>query len=76
LSAAQELEEAARRYAAEAIRLDSQGARGMAIQMYQKAIQTLITLAKIYPDYNLNRLYIERAKAYQERVKALQHQRS
>jgi len=72
LTAAQELEEAARRYAAEAIRLDSQGARGMAIQMYQKAIQTLITLAKIYPDYNLNRLYIERAKAYQERVKALQ----
>lgn len=72
MSAAQELEEAARRYASEAIRLDSQGARGMAIQMYQKAIQTLITLAKIYPDYNLNRLYIERAKAYQERVKVLQ----
>ncbi|MEM3386234.1 MAG: AAA family ATPase [Nitrososphaerales archaeon] len=72
MSAAQELEEAARRYAAEAIRLDSQGSRGMAIQMYQKAIQTLITLAKIYPDYNLNKLYIERAKAYQERIKALQ----
>ncbi len=72
MSAAQELEEAARRYASEAIRFDSQGARGMAIQMYQKAIQTLITLAKIYPDYKLNRLYLERAKAYQERIKALQ----
>ena len=72
MSAAQELEEAARRYAAEAIRLDSQGARGMAIQMYQKAIHALITLAKIYPEYNLNKLYIERAKAYEERVKALQ----
>lgn len=72
LMAAQELEEAARKYAAEAIRLDSQGARGMAIQMYQKAIQTLITLAKIYPEYKLNKIYLDRAMAYQERIKALQ----
>lgn len=70
--AARELEEDAKRYAAEAIRLDSQGAHGMAIQMYQKAISTLVKLVHLYPDYRLNKHYLERAMAYQERVKAIQ----
>jgi len=70
-TAANELEEAARRYAGEAIRLDSQGARGMAIQMYQNAISTLIKLAQIYPEYQLNKLYLDRAGKYQDRVNAL-----
>jgi len=43
----------------------------MAIQMYQRAISTLIKLAQLYPDYNLNKLYLDRASAYQERIKAL-----
>ena len=70
--AAKELEDDAKKYASEAIRLDSQGAHGMAIQMYQKAISTLVKLVHIYPDYRLNRQYTERAMAYQERVKAIQ----
>ncbi|MBM3898390.1 MAG: AAA family ATPase [Thaumarchaeota archaeon] len=70
--AAKELEETATRYAAEAIRHDSHGARGKAIQMYQVAIQTLLKLAHLYPDYKLNKLYMDRAMAYQERIKALQ----
>ncbi len=70
--AAKELEDDAKKYAAEAIRLDSQGAHGMAIQMYQKAISTLVKLVHLYPDYRLNRQYTERAMAYQERVKAIQ----
>ena len=70
--AARELEEDARKYASEAIRLDSQGAHGMAIQMYQRAISTLIKLVHLYPDYHLNRHYLERATVYQERVKAIQ----
>ncbi len=72
MSASQELEKAAKNYAIEAIRLDKQGAKGMAITMYQKAIETLLKLAQLYPDYNLNKVYIQRAMAYQERVKALQ----
>ena len=72
MSASQELEKAAKNYAVEAIRLDKQGAKGMAITMYQKAIETLLKLAQLYPDYNLNKVYIQRAIAYQERVKALQ----
>src|SRR5712691_4821625 len=70
--AARELEEDARKYASEAIRMDSQGAHGMAIQMYQKAISTLIKLVHVYPEYKLNRQYMDRAMAYQERVKAIQ----
>ncbi|TLY04313.1 MAG: AAA family ATPase [Thaumarchaeota archaeon] len=44
----------------------------MAIQMYQRAISTLIKLVHLYPDYHLNRHYLERATVYQERVKAIQ----
>jgi len=72
LVAAKELEEAAGKYASEAIRLDSQGAHGMAIVMYQRAITALIKLAQLYPEYKLNKLYLERATTYQERIKALQ----
>lgn len=71
MSAAKELEDSAGKYASEAIRLDSQGARGMAIQSYQKSISTLIKLAKLYPNYKLNKLYIDRATVYQERINAL-----
>ena len=70
--APQELENSASKYAAEAIRLDSQGSRGMAIQSYQHAIESLVKLVQIYPEYKLNKVYMERASAYQNRVKALQ----
>lgn len=70
-SAARELEDAACRHAAEAIRFDTQGSHGMAIVMYQNAISTLIKLAQLYPGYQLNRLYLQRAATYQERIKAL-----
>jgi len=72
MSASQELEKAATNYALEAVRLDKQGSRGMAITMYQKAIETLLKLVQLYPEYSLNKVYIQRAIAYQERIKALQ----
>jgi len=70
--APQELENSASKYAAEAIRLDSRGSRGMAIQSYQRAIEALIKLVEIYPEYKLNKVYMERASAYQNRIKSLQ----
>ncbi len=72
MSASQELEKAATNYALEAVRLDKQGARGMAITMYQKAIESLLKLVQLYPEYSLNKVYIQRAIAYQERIKVLQ----
>jgi len=72
LSASSELEKAATSYAIEAVRLDKQGSKGMAITMYQKAIETLLKLVQLYPDYGLNKVYIQRAMSYQERIRAVQ----
>ncbi len=72
MSASQELEKGATNYALEAVRLDKQGSRGMAITMYQRAIESLLKLVQLYPEYNLNKVYIQRAMAYQERIKIIQ----
>src|SRR6476659_2562259 len=70
--APQELENTASKYAAEAIKLDSQGSHSVAILSYQRSSEALIRLVEIYPEYKLNRVYLERASAYQNRIKALQ----
>jgi SpoVK/Ycf46/Vps4 family AAA+-type ATPase len=72
MSASQELEKNATNNALEAVRLDKRGSKGMAITMYQKAIESLLQLTQLYPEYGLNKVYIQRAIAYQERIKALQ----
>jgi len=73
--AAGELEGSAIKYANEAIRLDSQGSYPQAVTMYQKAISTLMKLVQLYPRYELNQIYSERAMAYQERIRAIQEAR-
>ncbi len=70
--APQELENSASKYAAEAIRLDSEGSNVQAISAYQRAVEALVKLVQIYPDYKLNKIYMERAGSYQNRIKALQ----
>jgi len=70
--APQELENNASKYASEAIKFDSQGARGMAIANYQKAIDSLVKLLQLYPTSKLNPLYKERCNSYHNRIKALQ----
>ena len=70
--APQEIEKSASRYASDAIKYDSQGARGMAIAHYQKAIDALFKLMHLYPDSKLNKIYTERMKSYQNRIKILQ----
>lgn len=70
--APQELENSASKYAAEAIKLDSEGSNGQAISAYQRAVEALVKLVQIYPDYKLNKIYMERASSYQNRIKALQ----
>ncbi len=68
----EELEETAATYAREAIRLDSQGNFAGSIIYYQNAVETLLKLIKLYPENPVNRMYYEKARAYQERIKALQ----
>ena len=69
--APQELEKNASKYASDAIKYDSQGARGMAIPYYQRAIDSLLKLMRLYPDSKLNKIYTERMKSYQNRIEAL-----
>ena len=70
--APQELEKSASQYATNAIKYDSQGARGMAMTHYQKASESLHKLMRLYPDSKLNKIYAVRMKSYQDRIKALQ----
>ncbi|HKM60693.1 MAG TPA: AAA family ATPase [Candidatus Bathyarchaeia archaeon] len=72
MSASSELEKAATAYALDAVRLDKQGQKGRAITFYQKSIESLLQLVQLYPEYGLNKVYVQRAIAYQERIKALQ----
>ena len=72
MSASQELERAATSYALDAVKMDKQGNKGRAITLYQKAIESLLQLVQLYPEYGLNKVYVQRAIAYQERIKSLQ----
>lgn len=72
MSASHELEKAATTYALDAVKMDKAGQKGRAITLYQKAIENLLQLVQLYPEYGLNKVYVQRAIAYQERIKALQ----
>ena len=72
MAAIHELERTAAQYATKAVNLDRKGDKETAIEMYRKAIETLIKIAKLYPDYSLNKIYMERVAAYRQRIKMLQ----
>jgi SpoVK/Ycf46/Vps4 family AAA+-type ATPase len=69
---AQDLEQSAAKYASEAVRFEEQGAKGMAMTMYQRATESLLRLVNLYPEFGLNRIYLQRAEAYRQRVRLLQ----
>ena len=73
--APQELEKSASKYAAAAIKADSQGAVGMAITDYQNASDTLLKLIRLYPTSSVNKIYKTSYQKYQERIKALKETR-
>ncbi|MCW3998437.1 MAG: AAA family ATPase [Candidatus Bathyarchaeota archaeon] len=72
MGASSELEKAATAYALDAVKSDKKGAKGRAVTLYQKAISSLLQLVQLYPEYGLNKVYVQRAMAYQERIKILQ----
>ena len=74
--APQELENTAGKYASEAIKFDSQGARGMAITNYQHAIDSLVKLLQLYPNSKLNSIYKEKCASYHGRITILQQAHS
>jgi SpoVK/Ycf46/Vps4 family AAA+-type ATPase len=72
MSAVSELERYAVQYSSEAIKLDRQGSRGLAISKYQRATEVLLKLCSLYPTSPQNRIYMKRVEAYRERIKQLQ----
>jgi SpoVK/Ycf46/Vps4 family AAA+-type ATPase len=69
---ASELEGIASKYALEALKNEREGLRDKAIEGYSRAIEALLKLVKLYPDYPLNKVYMEKALMYQQRIRMLQ----
>jgi len=76
LSASEELERIAVKYATEATQLDKQGSRGLAIAKYQRAVELLLKLCALYPNSSQNYIYMEHVESYRKRIKGLQKQES
>jgi len=74
LSASEELERIAVKYATEATRLDKQGSRGLAVAKYQRAVEVLLKLCALYPNSSQNSIYMEHAESYRKRIRELQNQ--
>jgi SpoVK/Ycf46/Vps4 family AAA+-type ATPase len=71
VSALEELEKFAVRHAQEAVALDREGKKEMAIAAYQRAIDCLLRLVRVYPDHNLNKIFEQRAEVYRTRIRVL-----
>jgi len=72
MSGLEELEKIAVRHAQKAVALDRQGKREEAIVAYKKAVDCLLKLVHAYPDHNLTRFFIQRAKTYEMRIRLLE----
>ena len=68
----EDLEKIAARNVTEAISLDKQGSRGMAITKYQRAVEILLKLCELYPGTPVNRVYAEKVQLLNGRILDLQ----
>jgi SpoVK/Ycf46/Vps4 family AAA+-type ATPase len=74
MSASEELEQMAVKYANEAIQFDRQGAKNNAITRYERTVEILLKLCAIYPEAPQNRLYMERVESCKRRIGELKEQ--
>ncbi|HEX9240716.1 MAG TPA: AAA family ATPase [Candidatus Bathyarchaeia archaeon] len=72
MSASEELESLAVKYAKEAIELERKGSKRLAATKYQRAIEVLLKLCSLYPAAPQNRVYTEHVEAYKKRIQELQ----
>ena len=73
VSASQELEEMAARFANEAVQFDKQGARSNAISRYERTSEILLKLCSLYPEAPQNRLYMQQVENCKRRIKDLKN---
>ncbi|TMI27498.1 AAA family ATPase [Candidatus Bathyarchaeota archaeon] len=72
MSASEELESLAVKYAKEAIELERKGSKKLAATKYQRAIEVLLKLCSLYPAAPQNKVYTEHVEAYKKRIQELQ----
>ena len=72
ISASEELESLAVKYAKEAIELEKKGSKRLAATKYQRAVEVLLKLCSLYPTAVQNKVYLEHAEAYRKRIQELQ----
>ncbi|MEM2094630.1 MAG: AAA family ATPase [Candidatus Bathyarchaeia archaeon] len=72
--ASEELERLAVKSANEAIQLDRQGYKDLAVEKYNRAIEILRKLCTLYPNAYQNKVYAEYANQYERRVKTIKGQ--
>jgi SpoVK/Ycf46/Vps4 family AAA+-type ATPase len=75
MTASEELEQMAVKYANEAIQFDKQGARNNAISRYDRAIEILLKLCALYPEAPQNKLYTQHVENFKRRVQELKEGR-
>jgi SpoVK/Ycf46/Vps4 family AAA+-type ATPase len=73
VSASQELELMAARFANEAVQFDKQGVRSNAISRYERTTEILLKLCTLYPEAPQNRLYMQQVENCKRRVKELKN---
>jgi SpoVK/Ycf46/Vps4 family AAA+-type ATPase len=73
ISASQELEQMAARFANEAVQFDKQGARSNAISRYERTSEILLRLCSLYPEAPQNRLYMQQVENCKRRIKELKN---
>jgi len=74
MSASEELEQMAVKFAHEAIQFDRQGAKTNAISRYERTVEILLKLCALYPGVPQNRLYLEQIENYRQRIRQLKEQ--
>jgi len=74
LSASEELEQMAARFANEAVQFDKQGAKSNAISRYERTAELLLKLCTLYPEAPQTRLYMQQVENCKRRIKELKDQ--
>ena len=73
VSASQELELMAAKFANEAVQFDRQGVRSNAISRYERTTEILLKLCSLYPEAPQNKLYMQQVENCKRRVKELKN---
>lgn len=74
MSASEQLEQMAARFAVEAVQFEKQGAKANATTRYERAVEILLKLCVLYPDAPQRRFYMEQAENCRHRIDALKNQ--